>query len=80
MVTTIDSAGRVVIPKPLRTAAGLTGGQEIEVTLVGDRIELSATPRPTTLRRNRHGVLVAEIDGVAISQDRARDELERLRG
>lgn len=79
MVTTIDSAGRVVIPKPVRAAAGLTGGQRIEIKLVGDRIELSAAPRTTRLHRNQHGVLVAEIDGAPVLQGEARDELERLR-
>jgi AbrB family looped-hinge helix DNA binding protein len=79
MVSTIDSAGRVVIPKQLRTAAGLVGGQEIEIKLIGDRIEISATPRTTRLKKNRHGILVAEVDGLSVSQDQARDELERQR-
>lgn len=79
MVTTIDSAGRVVIPKALRAAAGLRGGEKIEIQLVGDRIELTAAPRPTRLQKNRHGILVAEIDGLPISQAEARDELEKQR-
>lgn len=32
MRTTIDKAGRVVIPAPLRERAGLTAGAELEIT------------------------------------------------
>jgi AbrB family looped-hinge helix DNA binding protein len=41
MRTTIDKAGRVVIPVGLREEAGLTAGAELEVTLdeFGIRIE-----------------------------------------
>ncbi|MGH9328969.1 MAG: AbrB/MazE/SpoVT family DNA-binding domain-containing protein [Vicinamibacterales bacterium] len=41
MRTTIDKAGRVVIPAGIREAAGLTAGAELEVTLdeCGVRLE-----------------------------------------
>lgn len=48
MRTTIDKAGRVVIPAPLRERAGLTPGTEIEITVedTGLRIErVAAGPR-----------------------------------
>jgi AbrB family looped-hinge helix DNA binding protein len=45
MRTTIDKAGRVVIPAALRERAGLTAGAELEVTAddLGIRLERVAT-------------------------------------
>ena len=45
MRTTIDKAGRVVIPAPIRERAGLTPGSELEITEdeLGIRIERVAT-------------------------------------
>ena len=48
MRTTIDKAGRVVIPAGVRDRAGLTAGSEIEITVdeLGIRLErVAAGPR-----------------------------------
>jgi AbrB family looped-hinge helix DNA binding protein len=48
MRTTIDKAGRVVIPAGIRDRAGLTAGSEVEITAddLGIRIErVAAGPR-----------------------------------
>jgi AbrB family looped-hinge helix DNA binding protein len=46
MITTIDRAGRVVIPAAIREKAGLNPGTELEVTLddFGVRLERVAPP------------------------------------
>ena len=44
MKTTIDRAGRVVIPKALRERAGLTPGMEIEVRFQDGNIEIVPPP------------------------------------
>jgi AbrB family looped-hinge helix DNA binding protein len=44
MRTTIDRAGRVVIPKSLRDRAGLKPGMEIEVKFQDGNIEISPPP------------------------------------
>lgn len=46
MRTTIDKAGRVVIPASVRDRAGLAAGTELEITLdeTGIRIERVASP------------------------------------
>ncbi|MFT4294448.1 MAG: AbrB/MazE/SpoVT family DNA-binding domain-containing protein [Micropruina sp.] len=41
MKTTIDSAGRVVIPKSLRQQIGLAPG-EVEITVDGDALRLTS--------------------------------------
>jgi AbrB family looped-hinge helix DNA binding protein len=54
MKTTIDKAGRVVIPAQLRDRAGLAAGTELEVTLdeLGIRLERVA-PGPRLVRVGR---------------------------
>ncbi|MBA3419276.1 MAG: AbrB/MazE/SpoVT family DNA-binding domain-containing protein [Geodermatophilaceae bacterium] len=44
MRTTIDAAGRVVIPKQFRDALGLSGGASIEVVLRDGMLELGPAP------------------------------------
>ena len=51
MKTTIDKAGRVVIPAPLRERAGLTPGTEVEVTLDDSGLRLERTAPPPRLVR-----------------------------
>jgi AbrB family looped-hinge helix DNA binding protein len=62
MRVTVDRAGRVVLPKRIREAAGLTGGQEVEVRLAGVVIEIEPV-QPTVRLRTRPGRLpVLEVD------------------
>jgi len=54
MRSTIDKAGRVVIPAPIRDRAGLTPGSELEITAddTGVRLERVAA-RPKLVRIGR---------------------------
>ena len=61
MRTAIDGAGRVVVPKALRDALGLTAGQVLEIAERDGRLEI--VPAPTPMR------LVDEGDGVAAIAD-----------
>jgi len=58
MRTTIDGAGRVVVPKPLRQAIGLQAGSEVEIRVSDGRIEMEPAPLDVRLQR-RGGLLVA---------------------
>jgi AbrB family looped-hinge helix DNA binding protein len=49
MKATIDKAGRVVIPAPLRDRAGLAPGTEVEVTLDDSGLRLERTAPPPRL-------------------------------
>ncbi len=54
MYSTIDKAGRVVIPAPLRAKAGLRPGTKLEVLLDDFSIRLvRAVPGPKIVRRGR---------------------------
>jgi AbrB family looped-hinge helix DNA binding protein len=81
MKTTIDAAGRVVIPKPLREELGLRGGEEVEVRVRGGVLELEPSTKPVQLVE-RDGFLAAEIeadDSDPLTAADVRDLLERLR-
>jgi AbrB family looped-hinge helix DNA binding protein len=78
MRTTIDRAGRIVVPKSLRAALGLNGGDEVEITLAGERIELVPAPRKVRLREAPGGLLVSDV-GVGVGPEEVREELERTR-
>lgn len=79
MRTTIDSAGRIVIPKPMRSALRLSGGEEVEVSLLGERIELTPAPRPTHLVRGPHGLLTSDLQTPLHGPEEVREALERAR-
>jgi AbrB family looped-hinge helix DNA binding protein len=51
MRTTIDSAGRLVIPREARRLARLDTATEVELRVVDGRIEIEAVPTPVKLVR-----------------------------
>jgi AbrB family looped-hinge helix DNA binding protein len=80
MRTAIDSAGRVVIPKGLRDALGLTAGQTLDITLREGRLEIVPAPTPMRLVDQGDGlVAVADIDMPPLTVDQVRDTLEHAR-
>ncbi len=61
MRTTIDKAGRVVIPKPFRKRAGLEPGMPLEIRYEDGRIEIEPEPVPVKLvRKGRWLVIVPQ--------------------
>lgn len=59
MRTTIDDAGRVIVPKAIRDALGLVGGSPLEIELRDGTVVLEPPATPVRLVR-RKGALVAE--------------------
>jgi len=51
MKTTLDSAGRMVIPKEIRREAGLKPGMALEVRCQDGRIEIELAPLSVKLER-----------------------------
>lgn len=81
MLVTIDRAGRLVVPKPMRDALGLRGGEQLEITArEGGRLELEVPTTP--MRLVQHGtrvVAVADREMPTLTQETVRETLERVR-
>ncbi len=58
METSIDSVGRIVVPKALRDALGLTAGSKVDISRYGSGLQLIPTGRTARLVEES-GVLVA---------------------
>jgi AbrB family looped-hinge helix DNA binding protein len=81
--TTIDQAGRMVVPKAIRERAGLRPGMRLEITVRDGRIEIEPAPRDVRIVR-RDGLAVAEPVGPVepLSEEkvrRVRDETREQR-
>jgi len=68
MEATVDSVGRIVLPKQLRDRMGLTAGSKVDVSLYGDGIHIAPAGRTARLEtRGEH--LVAVSDTVVTDDD-----------
>jgi AbrB family looped-hinge helix DNA binding protein len=77
MKTTIDHAGRLVIPKDVRREAGLRPGMALDVRWRAGRIEIEPAPmRVTLVRKGR--LLVAMPEGMEVAS-LTRETVERTR-
>jgi AbrB family looped-hinge helix DNA binding protein len=80
----IDKAGRIVIPKPLRDKLGLEAGDDLQIESDGDQITLRPT-RPEPLMVKKLGIWVyngeiPDIDIVDfIDEQREKRALEFLK-
>lgn len=80
MKSTIDGAGRIVVPKALRLALGLKPGQELEMRAGDGRLEIEIAPTAMRLRKRGKGVVaVPDAELPALTAEEVRDALERVR-
>lgn len=80
MKTTIDSAGRLVIPKRIRDRLGLRANEQVEITERDGRIEIE--PARTDVELVREGsVLVARPDHPLprLTDEMVRETMDRVR-
>src|SRR5574342_395611 len=59
MKTTIDHAGRLVIPKDIRRESGIKPGMPLEVRW--ENVAIAITPAPLTVRLERKGRLLVAV-------------------
>ena len=78
MRTTIDAAGRMVVPKPLRDELGLTAGVELEARVVDGRLVVVVPSRVRT-EEGPHGLRFAADTETRLSAEDVREVMERSR-
>lgn len=80
MKTSIDAAGRIVVPKALRDRLGLIGGRQLDIREHEGRLEIEPVPKRMKLVRRRGGsVAVPARKLPPLTDDIVRDTLEQLR-
>ena len=79
MRSTIDEAGRVVIPKAIREAAGLKPGSPLTIEYRNGRVEIERkSPKARLVRKGT--LLVASIRGVPkVSADEMNEWIRKSR-
>jgi AbrB family looped-hinge helix DNA binding protein len=78
MQVSIDSVGRVVVPKPLRDELGLSPDVALEIEVVDGHLELSVPQKPPELITGPHGPSIAAT-GTPITDEDVRRTLEAVR-
>ena len=80
MKTTIDAAGRVVVPKVLRERLGLVGGRTLEIREREGRLEIEPAPTPMLLVKRRGGLVAVPSRKLPpLTDEIVRETLEQTR-
>ena len=78
MRATIDAAGRLVVPKPLREELGFAPGMELELDAVDGHLEV-AVPSRVRVEHGPHGARFVADGDDALTADQVRTVIERGR-
>ncbi len=68
MEATIDSGGRLPLPKRLRDLLGLAPGSTVDVSLYGSGLQITPGGRTARLERDASGRLVAQSETVVTDE------------
>ena len=80
MRSAIDSAGRIVIPKPLRDRLGLERGEVVEIRERDGRIEIEPAPTAMSLVKRASGLVAVPDETLPpLSDEVVRATIERTR-
>lgn len=80
MRTTIDGAGRVIVPKAFRDRLGLGGGTEVEILLQDGAVRIEPAPTPMRIEgEGRDVYAVPDREMPALTATQVRDALEQTR-
>lgn len=80
MQTTIDSAGRIVLPKAVRDEAGILPGMILKITLEEGRIEIEPVAREVQIvQRGPLRIAVPQAEGPLLSEDAVAKALREVR-
>ncbi len=68
MEITIDSGGRILLPKHWREALGLSPGSKVDVSPYGGGVQVTPGGRTAKLERDASGRLVARAETVVTDE------------
>lgn len=68
MDATIDSGGRVLLPKSLRDSLGLTPGSKVDISAYGSGLQITPGGRTARVERSDDGRLVARSEHVVTDE------------
>ena len=78
MRTTIDAAGRLVVPKAIRDELGFSPGTELELDAVDGRLEV-AVPGRVRIEEGPRGLRLVTDADERLTAEQVRDLVERGR-
>lgn len=80
MRTTIDKGGRIVIPKDVREAMGLTPGRKVDIVFTDGRVEIEAAPVELELTTVDGLPVIRSLEELpAVDANSARQTVEMIR-
>lgn len=80
MRTTIDSAGRIVVPKSVREAMRLEAGRAVDIAFVDGRIEIEIVPTDVTVEIGDGLPVITPVGEMpAVTDEEIRTALEATR-
>jgi AbrB family looped-hinge helix DNA binding protein len=68
MEAVVDSVGRLVVPKPMRDALGLSTGTKVDISLYGSGLQIVPIGRTARIITER-GRLVADSETIVTDDD-----------
>jgi AbrB family looped-hinge helix DNA binding protein len=81
VTATIDSAGRLVLPKEIRDEARLEPGMPLRIAYRDGRVEIEPLPREVrVIRKGRLQVAVPVEKGDSLASDTVRETVKSVRG
>ncbi len=78
MEVTVDSAGRILIPKAILQSVGLAPGSTVDISFDGPCVQITPSSRTARLVRDSDGRLVARSDTV-VTDDQMLALIESVR-
>lgn len=80
MRTTIDGAGRIVVPKSLRDAMQIGAGQQVDIVFTDGRLEIEVAPTAAHVVTDGEGArVVPDAPLPPLTDEVVRDVLEQTR-
>jgi len=80
IISTIDAAGRLVLPKEIREEAQLEPGMPLRITVHDGHVEIEPAPREVRIvRKGRVSVAVPVEDGPSLTAKVVRDTTAAVR-